>query len=414
MSKIFSRQEIFFVQPESSFGVIPNTTGAATVAGSDGCAAIQFKMNRVTDEIFRRDKTGSRTRTAGIAGRKVANWSINASLVTSGTPGTVPDHDPIYQSAFGGAATVTSGTVSVSGATNVSPIVVTAAAHGLSDFDVVNITGVEGNTAANGIWAVNVLTSSTFELIGSTGNGAYTTGGSVSKAGLYYKPTDAEPSFCAWSARYPLATAVQRAAFGCVAQEMTFNLGEDIATFQANGAAKWVLSSKNFSSATDTEKGGLLSFPDLTSAVAALVTNGSGIAGFKGRAVINNATVVRIRTASIKYGSALDLPRDLFGTEYVDSPEADERQVTVDFNMYEEDSTAHAALEQAADDKSSIDMVFQVGTTTGNTVVFVLRGVHLASPDRDDSQRAFTMNYSGSPAYGSAITALNECRVWMM
>jgi hypothetical protein len=110
----------------------------------------------------------------------------------------------------------------------------------------------------------------------------------------------------------------------------------------------------------------------------------------------------------------LDLPRDLFGSEYVDNPEADERVVSLDFNMYEDDSAGQAALEQAAIDKSNVDMVFQVGTQVGNTVVFVFRGVHLASPDRDDGQRAFTMNYSGNQAYGSAITAFNEMRMWMM
>lgn len=414
MPKVFSRSEIFLCQLESAFGVIPNTGGTATVAGADGMAAIQFKMNRTTDELFRKDKTGSRTRTAGVAGRKIGNWSCNASLVTSGTPGTSPDHDPIYQSAFGGAPTVTTGTVALTAASNASPIVITATGHGLSSFDVVSITGVLGNTAANGIWAVNVLTANTFELIGSAGNGAYTSGGSVSKAGLYYKPTDAEPSFCCYSARVPYGSAAQRVAFGNVVKEINFNLGEDIATFSSNGASKWVLDNLNFVNATLTEKGGLTAFPNLATVVASLVTNGSGIAGFKGRAVINNSTITRIRTAAIKYGSNLELPRDLFGSEYVDSPEADERAISIDFNMYEDDSAGQAALEQAAIDKSNIDMIFQVGTQVGNTVVFVARGVHLASPDRDDGQRAFTMNYAGNQAYGSSITGFNELRMWMM
>jgi len=39
---------------------------------------------------------------------------------------------------------------------------------------------VEGNTAANGDWEVTVLTADTFSLNGSTGNGAYTSGGTFS------------------------------------------------------------------------------------------------------------------------------------------------------------------------------------------------------------------------------------------
>lgn len=81
----------------------------------------------------------------------------------------------------------------VTGATNASPIVITAAirdgtltgkaagatvaGHGLSTGDKVTVSGVLGNTAANGQWTVTVINSTTFSLSGSTGNGAYTTGG---------------------------------------------------------------------------------------------------------------------------------------------------------------------------------------------------------------------------------------------
>lgn len=70
----------------------------------------------------------------------------------------------------------------ISDATNASPIVITyAGGHIVKDGDLVKISGVEGNTAANGIWAVDNASylAGTFELAGSTGNGAYTTGGTV-------------------------------------------------------------------------------------------------------------------------------------------------------------------------------------------------------------------------------------------
>lgn len=65
----------------------------------------------------------------------------------------------------------------ISGATNASPIVITtASAHGYSNGDEVLIWGVAGNTAANGVWAIDNVASSTFELVGSTGNGTYSGG----------------------------------------------------------------------------------------------------------------------------------------------------------------------------------------------------------------------------------------------
>jgi len=65
----------------------------------------------------------------------------------------------------------------VSNATNASPIVITGFAYELQTGDVVVITGVNGNTAANGTWTVTRVNATQFSLDGSTGNGAYTNGG---------------------------------------------------------------------------------------------------------------------------------------------------------------------------------------------------------------------------------------------
>lgn len=407
-NKVFSRAETFFLQNESSYGIIPNAGGTATVAAANACAMIQFKMNRTADSIVRKDKTGSRTMTAGIAGRQIASWNSNMSLVTNGTAGVAPDADPILTSLFGAPSTSKTGTATITAASNATPISVTAAAHGFSEYDVVNVTGVVGNTAANGIWAIHVVDTNTFTLLGSVGNAAYVSGGSANRTSVVYIPTDAQPSFTGWSFRSP-STAVQRAVFGSVAKQGIFNLGEDIATWQANGDAMWVADSANFGSLSGPELGGLTAFPVMPTNP---VVNGVGIAGFKGRAVLNGSTIARIRTAQIKYGSGLDLPRDLFGTAFTDAPEADSRQVFTSFGMYEDDSAGQAALELAAIRKTSLDFVFNIGTVPGSTYVFVIRGIQLAAPDRDDGQRAFTMTYGDSQAYGSGLSAFNEVRVW--
>ena len=66
-------------------------------------------------------------------------------------------------------------------ATNASPIVITSVGHGLSTGDRVRIESVIGNTAANGYWTVTKLTADTFSLNTSTGNAAYTSGGTFIK-----------------------------------------------------------------------------------------------------------------------------------------------------------------------------------------------------------------------------------------
>jgi hypothetical protein len=69
--------------------------------------------------------------------------------------------------------------LTVSSATNASPIVIGfTTPHGLNTGDPYALTAVVGNTATNGVWsAVTFVDSTHVSLNGSTGNGAYTSGG---------------------------------------------------------------------------------------------------------------------------------------------------------------------------------------------------------------------------------------------
>lgn len=65
-------------------------------------------------------------------------------------------------------------------ASDTNPIIVTTTTnHGLSGSETVFISGVTGNTAANGFWKVTVTSVSSFALSSSSGNGAYVSGGTV-------------------------------------------------------------------------------------------------------------------------------------------------------------------------------------------------------------------------------------------
>jgi hypothetical protein len=81
--------------------------------------------------------------------------------------------------------------VAVTGATNATPIVVTAASHGLSNGDLVALVSIGGNTAANGVFRVANVATNTMELTdpdtGSNiaGSGAYTSGGRMLPWGLW-------------------------------------------------------------------------------------------------------------------------------------------------------------------------------------------------------------------------------------
>ncbi len=75
----------------------------------------------------------------------------------------------------------------INGATTGTPPIViqTSAAHGFTTGAQIGIQGVLGNTAANGSWTITVVDSTHFSLNGSTGNGAYTSGGYASGPGRW-------------------------------------------------------------------------------------------------------------------------------------------------------------------------------------------------------------------------------------
>src|SRR5574344_1751104 len=70
-------------------------------------------------------------------------------------------------------------TYTVSNATNATPIVITAVAHSFLTGDKVFISGVGGNTAANGTFTITKIGTDTFSLNGSVGNGTVSSNGSA-------------------------------------------------------------------------------------------------------------------------------------------------------------------------------------------------------------------------------------------
>lgn len=77
------------------------------------------------------------------------------------------------------------GPKAITGATNATPIVVSCAGHGREADDAVSISGVGGNTAANGGWLAGSPAAGSFALTGSSGNAAYSSGGTLAGSRLY-------------------------------------------------------------------------------------------------------------------------------------------------------------------------------------------------------------------------------------
>jgi len=414
MATSLSRLERVYMQDQADFLFIPGGvaagSGSATVANGDAVRHIAVALNPAVETLIRRDKTGSRTATEGVRGRSAGDWSYEGSLAPNGVAGTEPDFAPLLKAVFGAAPTVNSGSVSVTAASNATPIVITAAGHSLADGDLVTIASVGGTTDANGTWVVSGVAGNDFALVGSVGNAAYTSGGTASEVNLEYGFVD-QPilPFTMYSFRTPSGLA-QRCAFGCLPQEINFSLGQDVAEFTSSGRCRFVIDTSYFSSGDVDETGGLATFP--TEPVAP-VTSGGIIAGFTGRAVIGGVEVARIRTASIKIESGNTVIEDNFGAFLPNETEGAERSVTIAFSLYDSDEAAIDALRVASITKTGVDFILNIGTVVGSIVVLRLKGVQLSSGTYDDSGNRFVLDYADSRAFGSSLTALDELTMWI-
>lgn len=129
--------------------------------------------------------TGDEVQVSGVQGNTAANGTTTVKVVSS-TEFTL-------DGTVGNDTYVSGGSKTVNAATNASPIeITTTTSHTLEDNDVVQVSGVGGNTAANGVWRITKVSATKFYLDGSTGNGAYTAGGTVTWGGVVQKKATAE------------------------------------------------------------------------------------------------------------------------------------------------------------------------------------------------------------------------------
>jgi hypothetical protein len=110
MADVLSRNQRGYVQVESTYGTIPNSSGAATVGNSNAFRFTRLNMNPSVAQIVRPDKTGSLSQTVAAAGRRSGSGSMACSLAGSGTAGTAPDIGAFLQALFGKAPAVSGGT----------------------------------------------------------------------------------------------------------------------------------------------------------------------------------------------------------------------------------------------------------------------------------------------------------------
>lgn len=154
---------------------VNNNSGAMDIAVVEGCRVYNCKQLSTTSA------NGIRVASTG--------WGYKATVENCIVQGVDRNLDGVCQGIVvvgfensnvvnNTVRDVTVHKVNVTNATNASPIVITTDGnHNFITGDLVGVSGVGGNDAANNSFTITKLTDTTFELDGSTGNGAYTSGG---------------------------------------------------------------------------------------------------------------------------------------------------------------------------------------------------------------------------------------------
>lgn len=399
MAEILSRNERLYLVDATSLLTIPNTAGAANVAVGDYACHNQFQITVPPSLVFSECKNGKRSARPGVPGREWCTWSAKMQLESSGTATDRPGMGSLLRSFFGAAHTAVTGTGAITGATTATPIVITQVGHGKADGDVVRISGVTGNTAANGVWVINVTGTDTYQLVGSAGNAAYVSGGTATFAGIEYRLTDDVLPFIAYLFRTP-NTAQQHIMYGGLVGQMNIQLGADRADADFTGEGVYQLDSTYFASEEVENKAGLTAFP--TEPTGTLADGGGIVPGFKGRFVVGSNAYSGIHTATLSLGTGNTLIKEFFGRSHPDTASGAVRNYQLSFDLNDNDTAAQQSLWTAYKNKSLLDFIVQIGVAPLNTWVFQLGGVQLSESQLNDPDPQFVRSYNNARITGGA------------
>jgi len=167
----------------AAFGPFPTVTGDRYLSQLDIVAATLAAPIEIETATPHGCATGQKVRIDAVEGNVAASntdarasWTVTVSSPTrlslDGSDGTASQPYVPRTGRMRGPAV--NGSLPVFGSTHATPVVVTAQGHGFVSGDVVTITGITGNIAANVAGAaITVLDANSFVLNGVAGNGAH-------------------------------------------------------------------------------------------------------------------------------------------------------------------------------------------------------------------------------------------------
>ena len=376
---ISSNNERIYCALESSYGIIPVITGANRIP------ALKLKAKQVAEQTGRKDKTGTRTFVGMPNGiREITTFEVDTLLTTWANTSVPPAYGPLFQCAMGGTPVIwPGGTVaSLTGGTQIA----FTAAHGLSPGQAVTFSGE--------MRFVTAIENTTTLFI----NAAFDTtpvGGSTMGPTINYSLAESLPSASIFDYWDP-STALQRIVEGAAMDKMQIKVNGDFQEFDFSGPARDLVDSASFVSG----EGGLTAFPTEPIIADFDYTIVPGHLGEVWMGV-TEAQFLTITAAELTLENNIDLRVKEFGSNYAQCIAASERDITLNFSLFEMPDAQTQGLYQAARQRSPISVMLQLGEQMGQLCGAYMPAMVPSVPEFDDSETRLQWKFQNDRAQGA-------------
>jgi hypothetical protein len=369
----------FYAPLESTYGV------AAAATESVRLPAIKLAVNQDTDAPRRRDKTGGRTFAGLPPGfRKKTTFDLETYLTGWTDNSSEPCYGPLFQGALGSAPIFFAG---ADLQTMANPVqMVFATPHGLisgqavvheGEMRFVNAVIDDATVAINAPFTTQPADGAT---IGPT---------------VTYVPNTCVPSVSIYDYWDP-QTAVQRILAGCGVNEMRVRLNGDFHHFRFKGSARELVDSVTF----EDGQAGLNTFPaepDLANWNYSLVPGNMGQAWLG----LGPSQFFSVLSAEVVLNNNLDTRNREFGSALAMCINPGKRSVSLNLSIFGDDEAQTIELYQAAQQRSPVPVMLQLGQTAGNLCGIHMKSVVPGMPQFDDSETRLQWHFEGSQAQGT-------------
>jgi hypothetical protein len=384
MCYISSNNNRIYVGLETSYGSVP------VVTTQNRIPLVKLATKQVLEQTSRRDKTGSRT-FVGLPNRirKKTTFQLNTFMTEWTDQTQPPSHGPLFQAALGATPVLyTGGTVA--SITNQTSIQFTAA-HGLSVGQGLSFGGEMRFVAAIAN-TTTVVVNAPFTSLAA--------GGTLGTTITYSLASDlgSVSLFDYWDP----STVVQRIVNGAAMNNMSIKVNGDFQEFIFAGPSQDLLDTTSFTSG----QGGLTSFPAEPTDTGFDYTIVPGHLGQVWMGAIP-AEFLTLTQAELKLDNGIDLRVKEFGSDFARCIAGGQRNVSLDFEIFEQDDDQTRGLYQAARQRSPISVMLQLGEQSGQLVGAYMPAMVPEVPEFDDSETRLQWKFQNDRAQGSVDDELH-------